>query len=143
MGKGSPVTAGFCLLATLWAFSLFYVFPFETSVCALRADSLFILEIRKGTSLDAGARGGLADFLGAQRADLLQAAEHRRGHTVRGLLAPGLQDLGYLLWIAGTQIAERVHSRQLDAPRDICKEFFYQSSHKEMLVIQNVPAVLH
>lgn len=62
---------------------------------------------------------------------------------MRGLLAPGLQDLGYFRWIAGTQITERVHSRQLDAPRDICKEFSYPSLHKKMLVIQNVHAVFH
>lgn len=104
---------------------------------------LFILEICKGTSLDAVAWGGLADLLRTQRADFLQAAEHRGGHAVRGLLAPGLQDLGYFRWIAGTQITERVHSRQLDAPRDICKEFSDQSLHKNTLVIQNVRVVLH
>lgn len=56
---------------------------------------------------------------------------------MRGLFAPGFQDLGYLRWVAGTQITESVHSRQLDAPWYIWKEFSYQSFHKKMPVTQN------
>ena len=82
----------------------------EASVGTLRADSTVRTQTREGTSLDAGTHGFLAHLLGAQAADFLQAAEHRGGNAVRGLSAPGFQDAGDLRWVAGTQIAKRVHS---------------------------------
>lgn len=57
-----------------------------------------------------------------QGANFLQAAGDGRGNTVGGLSPPGLQDLQDLLWVAGAQVTQSIHSRQLDAPRDICKE---------------------